>query len=46
MSCVNPEVARGGVARSYIEREEGNVLIAVVDIVNYRNGCFSRSVEA
>ena len=28
---------RGGTTRAYIERENGHVLIAVVDIVYYRN---------
>ena len=33
---------QGGAVWAYIEREEGNVLIAVVDVVHDGNSCFSR----
>jgi hypothetical protein len=35
-----------GNEQAYVEREEGNILIAVVDIVHYRHSCFSRSVKS
>lgn len=30
---------------SYVERKQGNVLVAVVDVVHNGHGCLSRPVE-
>lgn len=38
-------VVRGGAVWAYIEREEGNILIAVVDIVYDGDGRLPRSAE-
>ena len=37
------QVGSGGAALSYTERKKGDVLVAMVDIVYYGHGCFSRS---
>jgi hypothetical protein len=34
-----------GGSASYIECEEGHVLVAVVDVIDYCNGCFARSAH-
>jgi hypothetical protein len=35
-------VERGGAALPYIEREQGDVLVAMIDVVHDGHGCFSR----
>ena len=42
---VSYTLAQGGAVGPYVKREEGDVLVAVVDIVHNGDGCFSGPAE-